>query len=542
MQQGVRTITKIDANPILSTKRNDYKRLNVAAYCRVSTDAEDQLESYRAQVAYYTDAIAKNPHWKMADIYADEGISGTMLKRRDNFNRMIKDCERGRVDYILCKSVARFARNTVDTLKIVRKLRAKGIGVYFEEQCLDTLKVENEMFLGLHSVMAQSESENISANVKWGIRQRMKAGTFKFRYNLLGYEKGTDGEPAIVESEATHIRKIFDMYLQGSSLIQIRDYLKAERVLTKKGDTNWSQNVVKSMLTNERYCGDMLMQKTFIENPINKKSRKNRGELPKYLITNNHPAIVERSVFQAVQAEMARRANKRRISDKGITEFGKYSGKYALSELLVCGECGSAYRRKTWKKRNGEKEGVWLCINRIDNGREACKNSIALHEETLHRAICRGLLKAYSDFGGAIDCITTALAYAATSNDDILDVYAIEQQMKQIDATLDEVIVLRERTQGDKAKYDEEIRRLSQQLVALRQQRDLEKQKMEAMPKAKTEIERMKRMFEEKENFITYRDEVVRCVVECIRVADKETISIILKGGYRVEVKLDEKS
>lgn len=401
MQQGARIITKIDANPMLSTKRNEYKRLNVAAYCRVSTDAEDQLESYRAQVAYYTDAIAKNPHWKMADIYADEGITGTMLKKRDNFNRMIKDCERGRVDYILCKSVARFARNTVDALRIVRKLKARGIGVYFEEQCLDTLKVENEMFLGLHSVMAQSESENISANVKWGIRQRMKSGTFKFRYNLLGYEKGEDGEPKIVEAEAFYIRKIYDMYLQGSSLPQIRNYLQAEGVKTKRGDMNWSQNVIKSMLTNERYCGDMLMQKTFIENPINKKSRKNRGELPKYLITNNHPAIVERSIFQAVQAEMARRTNKRRVSDKGITEFGKYSGKYALTELLVCGECGSAYRRKTWKRRNGENEGVWLCINRIDNGREACENSIALHEETLHRAICKGLLKAYSDFDGA---------------------------------------------------------------------------------------------------------------------------------------------
>lgn len=541
MQQGARIITKIDANPMLSAKRNEYKRLNVAAYCRVSTDAEDQLESYRAQVAYYTDAIAKNPHWKMADIYADEGITGTMLKKRDNFNRMIKDCERGRVDYILCKSVARFARNTVDALRIVRKLKARGIGVYFEEQCLDTLKVENEMFLGLHSVMAQSESENISANVKWGIRQRMKSGTFKFRYNLLGYEKGEDGEPKIVEAEAVYIRKIYDMYLQGSSIVQIRNYLQAERVLTKKGDMNWSQNVIKSILTNERYCGDMLMQKTFIENPINKKSRKNRGELPKYLITNNHPAIVERSVFQAVQAEMARRTNKRRVSDKGITEFGKYSGKYALSELLVCGECGSAYRRKTWKKRNGEKEGVWLCINRIDNGREACKNSIALHEETLHRAICKGLLKAYSDFDGAMDCITTALAYATTSNDDILDVYAIEQQMKQIDATLDEIIVLRERTQGDKTKYDTEIRKLSQQLIALRQQRDMEKQKMEAMPNAKAEIDRMKKMFEEKENFITYRDEVVRCVVECIRVADKETLTIILKGGYTVDVKLSEK-
>lgn len=538
MQERPRIITKIEANPMLSAKRNEYRQLKVAAYCRVSTDSEDQIESYKAQVAYYTDAIAKNPRWKLADIYADEGITGTMLKKRDNFNRMIKDCERGRVDYILCKSVARFARNTVDSLKIVRKLKAKGIGVYFEEQCLDTLKVENEMFLGLHSVMAQSESENISANVRWGIQQRMKAGTFKFRYNILGYEKGEDGEPKIVESEAVHIRMIFDMYLKGNSLVHISEYLIEHKIVTKKGNTNWSENVLRGILTNERYCGDMLMQKTYVDNPISKKTCINRGELPKYYIQNNHPAIIERSVFQAVQAEMARRTNKRRVSDKSRTEFGKYSGKYALSELLVCGECGSAYRRKTWKKRNGEKTGVWLCINRIDNGREACKDSVTLHEEELHQAICRGLLKAYADFGGAMDCITTALTYAMTGADEMLDIYAIEKQINQISNDIDEVIILRERTQGDKTKYDNEIRKMSQQLVALRQQRDLQKEKMKAMPITRTEIENIKKMFEEKENFITYRDDVVRCVVDCIRVSDNKKISIILKGGYTVEEKI----
>lgn len=177
----------------------------------------------------------------------------------------------GRIDYILCKSVTRFARNTVDSLKMVRKLKAKGIGVYFEEQCLDTLKVENEMFLGLHSVMAQSESENISANVRWGIQQRMKSGTFKFRHNIFGYVKGEDGEPKIIEEEAARIRLIYDMYLKGYSLVYISVYLKEHQILTKKGDTKWSENVVKSILTNERFCRDMLMQKTYVDNPINKK-------------------------------------------------------------------------------------------------------------------------------------------------------------------------------------------------------------------------------------------------------------------------------
>ena len=277
------------------------------------------------------------------------------------------------------------------------------------------------------------------------------------------------------------------------------------------------------------------MQKTYVDNPINKKQCVNRGELPKYYIQNNHPAIIERSVFQAVQAEMARRTSKRRVSDRARTEFGRYSGKYALTELLICGDCGSVYRRKTWKKRNGESEGVWMCFNRIENGREACKDSLAVREQDLHDAICRGLLKAYSDFGGAMDCITTALTYAMTGVDETLDIYAIEQQIKQINESLDEVIVLRERTQGDKSKYDVEVRRFSQQLVALRQQRDFMKERLEAMPSTRTEIDKVKKMFEEKENFITYRDDVVRCVVECIRVLDDKKISIILKGGYTVE-------
>ena len=229
MQVNTRTqkiVTKIEANPLLVNKENEYRQLRVAAYCRVSTDSDEQLDSYEAQLAYYTDAIAKNPKWRFAGIYADEGITGTMAKKRPQFLKMISDCEKGKIDLILTKSVARFARNTVDSLKYVRKLKGMGIGVFFEEQSLDTMKADSEMCLGLYSVMAQAESENISANVRWGIQQRMKSGTFAFRYNILGYRKGENGEPEIVPQEAEVIRRIFQMYLDGSSLDQIKEYLE----------------------------------------------------------------------------------------------------------------------------------------------------------------------------------------------------------------------------------------------------------------------------------------------------------------------------
>lgn len=301
---STKIVTKIEANPLLVSRENEYRQLRVAAYCRVSTDSDEQLDSYEAQLAYYTDAIAKNPKWRFAGIYADEGITGTQANKRPNFQKMIRDCEKGKIDFILTKSVARFARNTVDSLRYVRKLKAMGIGVFFEEQALDSMKSENEMFLGLYSVMAQAESENISANVRWGIQQRMKSGTFAFRYTILGYRRGENGEPEIIPEEAEVVRKIFNMYLEGASLDQIKSYLETNGIKTKKGKSVWSKQIIQDMLCNERFAGDMLLQKTYIENCINKKVKKNRGEMAKYLITNNHPSIISKETFKLVQAEI----------------------------------------------------------------------------------------------------------------------------------------------------------------------------------------------------------------------------------------------
>lgn len=207
-------------------------------------------------MAYYTDAIAKNPKWRFAGIYADEGITGTQANKHPNFQKMIRDCEKGKLDFILTKSVSRFARNTVDSLRDVRKLKAMGIGVFFEEQALDSMKSENEMFLGLYSVMAQAESENISANVRWGIQQRMKSGTFAFRYTILGYRRGENGAPEIIPEEAEVVRKIFNMYLEGASLDQIKSYLETNGIKTKKGKSVWSKQIIQDMLCNERFAGD----------------------------------------------------------------------------------------------------------------------------------------------------------------------------------------------------------------------------------------------------------------------------------------------
>ena len=533
--QARRVVTKIDANPILAKQNDENSLLRVAAYCRVSTDSEDQLESYKAQVAYYTDAIAKNPRWRFVDIYADEGITGVMAKKRTNFMRMMRDCEKGKIDLILTKSVARFARNTVDSLNYVRRLKAKGIGVYFEEQALDSLKTENEMALGLYSVLAQAESENISANVRWGIRQRMQSGTFKFRYNLLGYRKGEDGEPEIVEEEAKYIRAIFNMYLDGKSLDQIKSYLEGEGVLTKTGKNVWNKCIIQAILTNERYCGDLLMQKTFTENCITKKVKKNRGEMPKYLIRDNHPAIITHATFKMAQMEMARRGSVRKKADSGITEQGKYSGKFALTDILVCGECGSPYRRKTYS-RNGENKRVWRCLSRLEHGTEFCSDSITVDDETLKKAIVRGISKAISDKQDVLNLILSNLAYAVTGEDDTLEMYAIEKQLKTLSGIMDETMELAASSTGDGKRFQEEMKSLSSQMVVLREQLEIIKGRIDSNKKVNEEIENIKQCLSaDSLDFSEYNDVTIRRLVEYIRVMKDNSIIIVLKGGMKIQ-------
>lgn len=530
-------VTKIDANPLLSKHTNENALLRVAAYCRVSTDSEDQIESYKAQVAHYSEAIAKNPRWRFVDIYADEGITGTQDKKRKNFMRMIRDCNKGKIDLILTKSVARFARNTVDSLKYVRQLKALGIGVFFEEQNLDSLKTDSEMLIGFHSVMAQAESENISANVRWGIQQRMKSGTFAFRYNILGYIKSIYGEPEIVPEEADIVIKIYKLFLGGYSIDQIKAYLEENKIKTLKGNSEWEKHTIRNILTNERYTGDMLLQKTFTVNPITKQVKKNRGEMAKYLVLNNHPAIIDRDTFKLAQMEMARRSNKRVTSDLSITGKGKYSGKCALTDLVVCGECGSPYRRRTWAK-NGKSKKVWRCLSRLEHGTEFCQHSISVEETKLNDAIHRAM-RTITGQKEAFNLILSELSYAATGDDKVLDVGAIEQEIAALGVTSDNYVELMLSTTGAKERYKTEIENIHQKITALRVELEKTKAIIESSEKVNLEIERVKKLFENMGDAFNLTDEIIlRRMVEYIRVMSEGKIIVVFKGGFTVEENL----
>lgn len=534
-----RIVTKIDANPELIKRNKSNGPLNVAAYCRVSTDAEDQINSYKAQVAYYTEHITQNPKWRFVDIYADEGITGTMVAKRDNFMRMIKDCEKGKIDLILTKSVSRFARNVVDSLSYIRKLKAMNIGIYFEEQNINSLEEESETYIGIYSVIAQSESENISSNVKWGITKRMQNGTYACRFNFLGYRKDKgESEPHIIPEEAKIVRHIFKMYLEGSSIDQIKQYLENNHIKTVQGKDFWKKTVIRHMLQNEKYVGDVLYQKTFTTDCISKRTKINHGEKAKYLVSNNHPAIIDRETFKAVQAEMVRRSNKRKTSDFAITNLGKYSGKYALSELLICGECGSFYKRKTWTKGT-EKRIYWRCQSRIEHGSKYCKKSKGIEEKKLHDAICRALRKMVEEKESIVCLIKADLAYGLSGEELTYDVGALETSISNATLDLEDYMKQYSKTGGDKEKYFECIRQTSEKIKLLRSELDIAKAKVSENKIISDEVERLTRWLTENDvSFESYDDIVVRRMVEMIRVNGDNTITVFSKFGKEVVVSL----
>ncbi len=335
-------VTVIPAKPQTANNRSQYKQLRVAAYCRVSTEQEEQQNSYQVQIEYYTDLINSKKEWTLAGIFADEGISGTQTKKRTEFNRMIRMCKQKKIDLILTKSISRFARNTVDCLEYVRILKELGIGVIFEKESINTLTMTSEFMIALYGSFAQAESESISKNVSLGVQMAMREGKVRYSYKRwLGYCKGEDGKPVIIPEEAEMIRKVYELFLDGHSMASV-----AEMMMIHPTDKiEWHRETIRRILTNEKYTGDCLLQKTFTADCITHKAVKNNGERAMYLVSDCHPAIIDRDTFNLVQQELARRTSKRKVSTNTITEQGKYSSKYALTDLMICGECGTPYRR-----------------------------------------------------------------------------------------------------------------------------------------------------------------------------------------------------
>lgn len=454
-----------------------FKALRVAAYCRVSTTMEQQETSYEAQVSYYTEKIKSNPNWKLAGIYADDGKSATNTKKREDFNAMIDDCMAGKIDMVITKSVSRFARNTVDSLQNIRKLKEKNIAVFFEKEGVNTLEGTGELLITILSSQAQEESRNLSENTRWGLVRRFENGIVSVNHNkFLGYTKDKNGELVIVPEEAELVRRIFRLYLEGNSVIQIKKILESEGITTVTGGTKWWDSTITKMLSNEKYMGDVLQQKTYTIDFLTKKRVKNDGIVPQYYIEDDHEAIIPKELFYQVQEEKARRASlsktavARRAKQEQEKEKSKYSSKFALSDIMVCKECGQPYRRQVWSKY-GQKSAVWRCENRLKNGTKNCKYSPTYKEEILHEAIMTAInsvVENRGEFVGAFrENVIRVIGSYSTKN--VPTVY--DGQIEKLQGEMLALIEENAKQGVITEDFDERYKGISEQINALKQKK-----------------------------------------------------------------------
>jgi DNA invertase Pin-like site-specific DNA recombinase len=536
METAVRVIT-IPAKPPEEQQACRQRLKRVAAYCRVSTDDKDQLSSYEAQKNYYTDYIMKNAEWTMAGLFADEGITGTQAKKRPEFIRMIRHCRQKKIDLILVKSISRFARNTVECISYTRALRALGIGVFFEEQNINSINPDSEFLITLHGAIAQNESENISKNVAWGMRQAMRDGKAAIQYKkLYAYEKCENGKPKIIPEEAEVVRRIYREYLAGGSLRQIVAGLETDHIPspTEKG---WSISAIRNILTNEKYAGDVIRQKTFVADPISKRVVKNTGQLPMYLLENHHEGIVDKATHNAVQAEWARRNAKRTPSTKTApTGKGCYASKFALSERLICGECGSYYRRCTWSKK-GKKRIVWRCVSRLDYGTKYCHDSPTLDESVIQRAILIALNSAMGRKDELVHHITDAMAQELISiPGEAMSLADIERRLEEINQETHAIVVKSSRRDDKYESFTEQLKALVDESAALKERRAFIQEQQQNNTQAIQRIESAKTILEQASPEITeWDDSVIRQLVESVKVLSAEKLEIRIRGGSVIQ-------
>ncbi len=514
----------------------------MAAYCRVSTKQDEQLNSYEVQKQYYTEKINSEPKWCLAGIYADKGITGTSIKNRDEFKKMIRDCKKGKIDRIITKSISRFARNTVDCLEYVRMLKELNVDIFFEEQGIHSTDPGAEFYITIYGSIAQSESENISANVRWGKEQAAKEGKVAFSYGrFLGYRKGADGQPEIVPEEAEIVKIIYDRYLKGDSLKVIADYLTSQGIPTPMKKEIWTSHTIRSILSNEKYMGDALINKKYTVDFLSKKVKTNNGERPKYYVENNHPAIIDRNTFNKVQEELARRSGKRKVKFVGTkTEQGKYSSKYALTELLVCGECGTPYRRCTWTTREKTKKVVWRCISRLDYGKKYCKHSPSIEESVLQNAIMDAIMKMAKENADVLKTLKSHIAMGLNAEDIKDNSIELQIRIAEIDVEFSKLIS----TINTENENDDGREAVMEKLLTEKGQLKKQLEEIELLKKNKElTMSRLDEIYSTidllRNHPITYDDQIVREILECIIIESKDNIRVVFKGGAEIEIVIE---
>ena len=542
MPRAERIVEVIPAtwNPTDESSR-EIRKLRVAAYCRVSTELEQQQSSYDIQIEYYTRHIMQNPNWIFAGVFADDGRSATNTFRRDDFNQLMDQCLKGKVDMVITKSISRFARNTVDCISWVRKLREKNVAVYFEKENLNTLDDSTEMILTILSSQAQEESRAISTNVKWGYARKFEKGE-STRQRSYGFRKAPTGEMCIVEEEAAVIRNMARWFLDGDSLERIKHRLEDAGIETTTGKKTWSTGTIYNILINEKIMGDVLLQKTFTADYLTKRRVKNSGQQKQYYVKNHHEAIIPKTVYYKIQEEIARRSSlKKDGTRKGKTAQGVYSSKYALTGIMVCNECGAHYRRTTWAK-NGKKVIVWRCINRLEHGTKRCHESPTLKEEVIQEAIMGKLhsLSIDQEEENFLNGVKEDILRAAKVVGGACTEEEIDKTIEELRDQLMDYVGMAAREHGGENWYSDRMRKLGLQISELKRRRESIREQEKIRDEYEYLDQEISRIIGETGGATgaEFDNIFIRQIVREIRVISKNKLQIQLRTGMVLDVNL----
>ena len=525
------------------TRTNLVNRMRVAAYCRVSTDSEDQLNSYKSQVEYYTDLIKGKSEWDLAGIYADEAITGTQVAKREDFQRLINDCMNGDIDMIITKSISRFARNTLDTLKYVRMLKEKNIAVFFEEENINTLTMDGELLLVILSSVAQQEVENISANVKKGLKMKMQRGELIGFQGCLGYDyHSEDKSISINEEEAEIVRYIFRRYIEGAGGSVIAQELQNLGYKTKRGSTTWPETTVIGIIKNEKYKGDILMGKTFTVDPISKRRLDNYGEEDQFYIRNHHEPIISEEMFEKAQEILKRRAKPRRLNTDGKRE--KFSRKYAFSCMLECGFCGGTLTRRSWHSGSEYNKLIWQCVTATKKGKKFCQDSKGIAEEIIEKAFVESYRLLCQNNKDVLDEFLARTEEALSSNNAAKQLAKIEKDISALDGKRAKLVDMRLEETIDKETYEQKYYDLTSQIELLQKERVSLQESAETENTMKRRIAEFRKTLEENEVLDTFDRYVFESIVEKVIVGgydengvkDPAMLTFIYKTGFKNNV------
>ena len=456
-------VIKAKRNLTDRSKGKKIDRMRVAAYCRVSTDSEDQLHSYRSQVQYYTDLIEKNKEWVMTEIYADEAITGTQITKREGFQRMISDCMDGKIDMVITKSISRFARNTLDTLKYVRMLKENNVAIFFEDENINTLTMDGELLLVVLSSVAQQEVENISDNVKKGLKMKMKRGELVGFQGCIGYDYDPETKSISVNPDEVEIVKyIFTRYVQGAGSFVISRELNELGYKTKLGN-DWTQSTVIGVIKNEKYKGDILLGKTFTVDPISKRRLENLGEEDQFYIKNHHEPIISEEMFDKAHEILKKRGKSRSaLHQVSAGKREKFTRQYAFSCMLECGFCGSNLSRRRWHSGSDYSKIIWSCVTGTKKGKKFCPDSKGIPEKVIEDAFIESYKLLCGDNREVLDEFIERVEVTLSESNIEKSIEKIDKEITSIESKKKKLLDMCMEDKIDQLTYEAKMEELSE--------------------------------------------------------------------------------